>query len=213
MCVTSIGFTTKNRIFTPFWYQNCKKCKVVLPIKLWIWLKYSWNLLMCQKDILILTDLYDKSWNGNRYPFAKNIFYIWKSFCHLDMANSTEINLWSCNLGAEFVVPFFSSSWPLALKMSLQSHQMTSFFIQDEYWENDDVFLVKSSLFWMRKVVIWWLFDDELRARVQEQEKKRTINSTSKGQLKVNNQNCFFLLGFNGDCGQRSRHINGVIWN
>ena len=45
--VTFIGFTTKNRIFTPFWYQNCKKCKVVLPIKLWIWLKYSWNLLMC----------------------------------------------------------------------------------------------------------------------------------------------------------------------
>ena len=99
---------------------------------------------------------------------------------------------------AEFVVPFFSSSRPLALKMSLQSHQMTIFCIQDEYWENDDVILVKSSLFWMRKVVICWLFDDELRARVREQEKKRTINSTSKGQLKVNNWNFFvFLLGFN----------------
>ena len=45
--VTSNGFTTKNRIFTPFWYQYCKNCKVVLPIKIWIWLKYSWNLLMC----------------------------------------------------------------------------------------------------------------------------------------------------------------------
>ena len=46
--VTFIGFTTKNRIFTPFWYQNCKNCKVVLPIRIWIWLKYSWNLLMCK---------------------------------------------------------------------------------------------------------------------------------------------------------------------
>ena len=26
---TSIGFTTKNRILTPFWYQNCKNCKVI----------------------------------------------------------------------------------------------------------------------------------------------------------------------------------------
>ena len=45
--VTSIYFTIKNRIFTPFWYQNCKNCKVVPPMKIWIWLEYSWNLLMC----------------------------------------------------------------------------------------------------------------------------------------------------------------------
>ena len=38
----------KKRIVTPFWYQNCKNCKVLLPIRIWIWLKYSWNLLMCQ---------------------------------------------------------------------------------------------------------------------------------------------------------------------
>jgi hypothetical protein len=45
--VTSIGFTNKNRIFTTFWYQSCKNCKVVLPIRIWIWMKYSCNLLMC----------------------------------------------------------------------------------------------------------------------------------------------------------------------
>ena len=45
--VTTISFTTKNRIFTPFWYQNCKNCNVVLPIRIRIWLKCSWNLLMC----------------------------------------------------------------------------------------------------------------------------------------------------------------------
>ena len=44
--VTSIGSTNKNRIFTPFWYQNCKNCKVVLPIRIWIWMKYFWNLLL-----------------------------------------------------------------------------------------------------------------------------------------------------------------------
>ena len=44
--VTFIGFTNKHRIFTPFWYQNWKKCKLVLPIRIWIWMKDSWNLLM-----------------------------------------------------------------------------------------------------------------------------------------------------------------------
>ena len=27
-------------------------------------------------------------------------------------------------------------------------------------------------LFWAKKVVIWWLFNDDLRAREQEQEEK-----------------------------------------
>jgi hypothetical protein len=31
--VPFIGFTTYNKIFTPFWYQNFKNCKVVLPMK------------------------------------------------------------------------------------------------------------------------------------------------------------------------------------
>ena len=34
--VTSIDFTTKKRIFTTFWYQNCINCKVLLPIRILI---------------------------------------------------------------------------------------------------------------------------------------------------------------------------------
>ena len=54
---------------------------------------------------------------------------------------------------------------------------MTTFLIQKEYWENNDFVLVKTSRFWIKEVVIWWLFDDNLRARGQEPEKKRTTNS------------------------------------
>ena len=49
---------------------------------------------------------------------------------------------------------------------------MTTFFIQNEYWENKDFILVKTSSFWVKEVAIWWLFDDELRVRGQETEKK-----------------------------------------
>ena len=30
----------------------------VLPIKIWIWMKYPWNLLMCAEDIWFLCNLY-----------------------------------------------------------------------------------------------------------------------------------------------------------
>ena len=68
------------------------------------------------------------------------------------------------------MVPFLSGSCSLALKSTLKSHQMTPFFIQDEYREQKDVILV----------VIWWLFDHNLRAREQEPEEKETTNSTPK---------------------------------
>ena len=48
------------------------------------------------------------------------------------------------DLGMEFVVPFFSGSRPLALKSSLKCNQMTTFISQNEYWENNDVLLMKS---------------------------------------------------------------------
>ena len=82
-------------------------------------------------------------------------------------------------IGAEFVVSFFSGSHSVALKSSLKSHQMTSFFIQYEDWEQNDVVLVKTLSFWTKKVVIWWLFDDDLRAREKEPEEKGTTNSES----------------------------------
>ena len=51
---------------------------------------------------------------------------------------------------------------------------MTIFFNQN------DVILVKISSVWTIKVVIWWLFDDNLRARKQEPEKEETTNSAPK---------------------------------
>ena len=70
--VTSIGFTTKNRIFTSFWYQKCKNCKVLMPIGTWIWLKYSGNLLMrissgdgVKMFQNLQTDCYKKTAAGN----------------------------------------------------------------------------------------------------------------------------------------------------
>ena len=77
----------------------------------------------------------------------------------------------------EFVVSFFSGSCSLALKSSLKSHQMTPFSIQNEDWEQNDVVLVKTLSFGTKKVVIWWLFDDDLRAREREPEEKETTNS------------------------------------
>ena len=47
---------------------------------------------------------------------------------------------------------FFS----LAL-LSLKSHQMTIVFNKNENWEKNEVVLMKTSSFWTKTVVIWWL--------------------------------------------------------
>ena len=65
---------------------------------------YMWNFQKARKSLLLnywqLTRshffYYDKSQNGKRYPFANyNLFWhlIWKTFCHLDRANSIETDL------------------------------------------------------------------------------------------------------------------------
>ena len=91
------------------------------------------------------------------------------------MVNRYELN--KLDMGMEFVVSFFSGSCSLALKSSLKSHQMTPFSIQNEDWEQNDVVLVKTLSFGTKKVVIWWLFDDDLRARERRPEEKETTNS------------------------------------
>ena len=78
------------------------------------------------------------------------------------------------------MVPIFSGSRPFTLKSSSKRHQNATYFIQ-----NDEVFTKTKSLFsqysfWMRKDVIWWLFNDDLRSRGQEPEKKETTNSPQK---------------------------------
>jgi hypothetical protein len=70
----------------------------------------------------------------------------------------------------------FSGSWSCTLKLSPKSHQMTIYFIQnDEVFTKTKLFLIDNG-FWLRKVVIWWLFNNDLKARVPEPEKKETAN-------------------------------------
>ena len=42
---------------------------------------------------------------------------------------------------------------------------------------NDNLCIVKTSSFWTRNIVIWWLFHDNLRAKVWQPELKRTRKS------------------------------------
>ena len=72
------------------------------------------------------------------------------------------------------MVPFFSGSWPLAFNLSSKSQKITIYFIQKVFTKTKSFSL--NTHFWLRKVVIWWLFNDDLRARGQEPEKKETTN-------------------------------------
>jgi hypothetical protein len=45
----SVDYNTNKWYLKPFLYQNCKNCKVLLPINIWIGLKYSWIFLMCKE--------------------------------------------------------------------------------------------------------------------------------------------------------------------
>ena len=76
----------------------------------WVDLKKDWVALKNSQSSFCLAGsvlhrshffYYDKSRNGKRYPFANvNSFWyrMWKTFCHLDRANSIETNLRTCNL-------------------------------------------------------------------------------------------------------------------
>ena len=79
--------------------------------------------------------------------------------------------------GAEFVVPFSSHSRSLALKSSLKSHQKWQLCFQNDKVFTQMMTFSLKPLFWTKKVVIWWLFNDDLRAREREREEKRTRNS------------------------------------
>ena len=62
-------------------------------------------------------------------------------------------------------------------------------------WSNENFFVQKRSLseiiiiwkktlsFWSEQFVIWWLFNDNLKASEQEREEKGTTNSSSKSYI------------------------------
>ena len=87
--------------------------------------------------------------------------------------NLVKSQCWIFHQGTEFVVPFSSRSHSLALKSSLKSHQMTTFFVQnDKVFTQMMIFSLKP-LFWAQNVVIWWLFNYDLRAKVKKNQKFR----------------------------------------
>ena len=66
-------------------------------------------------------------------------------------------------------------------KKYLNSRFRSETRFQSCFTQNDEDFAKMISLFsqysfWMRKVVIWWLFNDDLRAREREPEKKEPEN-------------------------------------
>ena len=63
--------------------------------------------------------------------------------------------------------------FPLALKSSLKSHQMTTFLAQKRGLSEKIIIWVKTLWFWTNKVVIWWLFNDNFRAREKRNQKIR----------------------------------------
>ena len=57
---------------------------------------------------------YDKRWNGKRCLLANVDYFwhlMWKTFCHLDGANSIKTALWTCNLWTEWSVTYKSVNW------------------------------------------------------------------------------------------------------
>ena len=73
----------------------------------------------------------------------------------------------------EFVV-LFSLARDLLLSILYPiSHQMTTFFTQNDEDFTKMISLFSQYSFWMRKVVIWWLFNDNLRARGREPHKEK----------------------------------------
>ena len=63
--------------------------------------------------------------------------------------------------------------FPLALKSSLESHQMTNFFVQKRNLIEIIIIWAKNLSFWTKQVVIWWLFNVDLRTRGKRNHKFR----------------------------------------
>ena len=72
----------------------------------------------------------------------------------------------------EFVVLFCSRCRSLALKSSLKSHQMTTFLVQKRGLSENIIIWVKTLSLWTNKIFIWWLFNDDFRARERQHRKK-----------------------------------------
>ena len=83
---------------------------------------------------------------GEWEPISKKIAYIYVHITKVQIESINHSPLWRTEyklLGAEFVVPFSSSSCSLALKSAWKSQEMTPFFVQKEVLGEKIIILVK----------------------------------------------------------------------
>ena len=112
--------------------------------------------------------------------FKLNIYILW---CNLGLI-FIELND-TLDSGAEFVVPFFSGSRSLALKLSSKSHQMTPFFFQNEDWEQNDVILVKTLSVWKKMS-----FDEVLMMTWEHENTSQRKKEPQIPRLRCNKNHC-----------------------
>ena len=103
--------------------------------------------------------------------------------------------------------PFFSGSQPLALK----SQQMTTSSVPE--MSEIIIIWVKTLIILDKKVVVWWLYNDNLRAREWEWEEKETTNSAPK-DFHVNQRfrTKFSSINCNHSLEQPSRKSKGGFY-
>ena len=90
--------------------------------------------------------------------------FIWLSN-KIRLISAVVVNAIQIKLSPGFSGFFLCLLFSWILKSLLKSHQMTTFFIQNDDWEQNDVILVTFSSFWTNKSCLWWQLDDDLRTR------------------------------------------------
>jgi hypothetical protein len=95
---------------------------------------------------------------------------------HLALGNLAKLVFWLIlsfknwkHLGAEFVLPFFSCSQDVIKKSSNYTLFHSKWGLRTKLCHFSDNFII-----WNIKVVIWWLFDNDLRTREREPEEKNS---------------------------------------
>ena len=115
-----------------------------------------------------------KKSNGQIRSLREIVFYtlqnIWE-LTHHCFESFQLSKLVRCGIGGSYF-PWLSTYHS---QSSSKSFQMAPSFLQnDEFFSKMKSLFFSQYSFWMRKVVIWWLYSDDLRKRGQEPEKKRS---------------------------------------
>ena len=84
-----------------------------------------------------------------------------------NLAKNEKVQVWELKLSRTYSISSSRTSGAEFLVL----------FDQKRGLSENIIIWVKTLSFWTNKVVIWWLFNDDFRAREREREEKRTRNS------------------------------------